>query len=321
MTLSNDLLLKISENWGLDFRKVRTDIDIAGSPERILSRYVVEDSSGQLYLLEKIPPDKLKNKLRIIRTLEFLKKKGTEFISSYIPCKSGKHISICNFEEWQLCPFVQGIQLDRPGYAFEGWRGREMADFLLDLRKNSEGISLWDKTDVFSIKKYIRKLHKDIKQNAPQYEPRFSPVIDFLEKKFMKKHDRLPVCFCHGDYHPLNIIWGKNRILSVIDWEFAGFKPETYDMANLMGCVGMEDPRSLTGDLACEFIQRIKKSGLISQSGWDCLIEFMIAIRFGWLSEWLRKSDTEMIRLEEVYMTLLMNNIDSLKNQWGLAGT
>jgi len=42
----------------------------------------------------------------------------------------------------------------------------------------------------------------------------------------------------------------------------------------------------------------------------------IIAIRFGWLSEWLRNQDTEMIELETVYMNLLMENADTLIDLW-----
>jgi homoserine kinase type II len=43
------------------------------------------------------------------------------------------------------------------------------------------------------------------------------------------------------------------------------------------------------------------------------LIEFVIAIRFAWLSEWLRHEDREMIALETDYMNLLADNADVLK--------
>jgi homoserine kinase type II len=42
----------------------------------------------------------------------------------------------------------------------------------------------------------------------------------------------------------------------------------------------------------------------------------IIAIRFGWLSEWLRNRDEEMIELETVYMNLLMDHADDLAAQW-----
>ena len=62
----------------------------------------------------------------------------------------------------------------------------------------------------------------------------------------------------------------------------------------------------------------MKKSGLISEISLDVFVEFVIAVRFAWLSEWLRHKDREMIELETVYMNLLADNYDMLKNAWGI---
>jgi homoserine kinase type II len=47
-------------------------------------------------------------------------------------------------------------------------------------------------------------------------------------------------------------------------------------------------------------------------------LDFIVALRFAWLSEWLRKSDKEMIELEQVYMRLLIENKEQLVHSWGL---
>jgi homoserine kinase type II len=46
------------------------------------------------------------------------------------------------------------------------------------------------------------------------------------------------------------------------------------------------------------------------------LLEAVIAIRFAWLSEWLRKRDMEMVELEIVYLKLLVQNRNILKEAW-----
>jgi len=122
--------------------------------------------------------------------------------------------------------------------------------------------------------------------------------------------------FCHGDYHPMNIIWSTDGIRCVIDWEFCGLKSELYDVANLIGCIGMENPRSLAGGLVGHFIDRMKRSGIMSQISWRYLTEFIIALRFAWLAEWLRRKDRNMIRLERDYMKLLMDNKTVLQKAW-----
>ena len=91
---------------------------------------------------------------------------------------------------------------------------------------------------------------------------KIGPVISFLENRFMKVHDMLPVSFCHGDFHPLNIIWSKDSIKAVIDWEFLGMKPEIYDAANLIGCIGIEDPQGLTWRSCKSFYRGFEKVGI-----------------------------------------------------------
>jgi len=114
----------------------------------------------------------------------------------------------------------------------------------------------------------------------------------------------------------LNIIWSENAIQGVIDWEFSGIKPEIYDAATLIGCLGMEIPDALTGPGVMEFVRKLKAEQVFSETSWRVLVEMTIAIRFGWLSEWLRNHDEEMIELEMVYMHLLMDHADDLVGLW-----
>ena len=146
--------------------------------------------------------------------------------------------------------------------------------------------------------------------------PRIDPVLAFLEEHFMSVCDALPVGFCHGDYHPLNIIWGKEDILSVIDWEFSGIKPEIYDLVNMVGCLGIEHPSSLVGDLVRKLIARLKAADLYSDVSWHHFFEFIVAMRFAWLSEWLRKDDREMIGPRTRLHGALIQNRDVLAREW-----
>jgi len=62
----------------------------------------------------------------------------------------------------------------------------------------------------------------------------------------------------------------------------------------------------------------LQDAGLISGISREVFIEFVVAVRFAWLSEWLRHKDHEMIELETVYMNLLTDNSAMLKNAWKL---
>jgi homoserine kinase type II len=206
----------------------------------------------------------------------------------------------------------------RPDYAFEGWRGPVLADFLIDLWGKSEDMPLFDKSQPFSIISFNRDFLAAQKSRESALFERIRPAVDFLEQGFVNVHENLPVRFCHGDYHPLNVIWSEKGINAVIDWEFVGFKPEIYDIAMMIGCLGMEKPQSLTGDLVFKFVKCLKESGLIAEKSWSCLFEFVLALRFAWLSDWLKRSDPEMIDLEAVYILLLLDNRKIFIRSWAI---
>jgi homoserine kinase type II len=302
-----------ARQWNLTVRQVRRDLQIAGSPDRCELRLVIECDSGRLYVLESLFEADAGHKREIIICLNFLSEKGLTAVVPYLPSHSGGYIIHSGNRLWQVSPFVRGIPLVRPEYVWDGWRGEAMADFLILQNALSGDIPYLKTLSVFSITDYIQKLITQIQAHAPHVLTGIGPVLRFIEERFIKAHDRLPVAFCHGDFHPLNVIWSADGIHAVIDWEFLGIKPEIYDAANLIGCIGIEDPKALLGNLVRRFILRLKQSKRISNASWEVLIEFVIAIRFAWLSEWLRHEDREMIALETDYMNLLTDNAEVLK--------
>jgi homoserine kinase type II len=315
---SATLLKEVLKFWGIDLKRICPEIDIAGTPERCEYRMVIEDKKKRLYIIENISQQVVNHKIRIIKTLQFLRNNGLEVIQPYIPPSEDSYVIHHQDSYWQLVPYVEGVALNRPEYVFDQWRGRVFADFLVQLKKTSEGIPYFDRKDPFSIKAYVYDMLEKLKRHEPELEKKVKPMLDFLETSFMDIHDRLPISFTHGDFHPLNIIWSENGIKTVIDWEFTGYKPESYDAANLIGCIGIENPQALIGDLVVDFIQSVKEAEAFSDESWESLLEFVLAIRFGWLAEWLRKSDSEMIDLEVVYMNLLVDNAVILKKNWNI---
>ncbi|MFZ2634056.1 MAG: aminoglycoside phosphotransferase family protein [Desulfosalsimonadaceae bacterium] len=311
-------IINAARSWNLDASSIRKDIEISGSPQRCEFRCVVECADSRLYVLEAVNCRTVPQKQAIIDRLDFMAGQGLSGINPYIRAADGRHILENNGCFWQVSPFVPGVPLDRPGYAGDRWRGDAMADFLISLRQTSRNIPAPLLTPPFSILDYIDTLTGRIQAREPGLFETIDPIIRYVEKHLALIHDRLPTAFCHGDFHPLNMIWSENHIKAVIDWEFCGTKPEIYDAATLIGCMGMETPDALTGPLVTAFIRHLKASGILSNLSWSALPAFMVAIRFGWLSEWLRNRDTEMIELETVYMGLLVTHAEDLKNAWGI---
>ena len=302
--------------WGIGLGRVREDIPIVGSPDRCEFRTVVEDEDQNLFVLENIGAGSAAHKQKIARTLAFLAEKGLSRVRPYLPVGNDEYLAFKGGAYWQLSPYVEGVPLPRPEYAFEGWRGPVLADFLTDLWGRARDLPLFENSPPFSIVTFIRDFTRTVERREPLLYLRIRPALVFLEQGFMEAHDGLPVRFCHGDYHPLNVIWSEAGLRAVIDWEFLGPKPELYDAAMMIGCLGMEDPRSLTGGLVFEFIGRLKASGLASKAGWTHLFDLVLALRFAWLADWLKRSDAEMIELEAVYIGLLLENRGVLARSW-----
>lgn len=287
----------------MDLVAFRPDLPLAGSPERSAWRSVVAAADGSRFVLERIASTAYDRKRRIAKTLQRLSGAGIEQVATPLPALDGDPLPLVDHALWQMTPYVEGLALVRPAYTLDAWRGAAAADFLIHLQAVS-GPHV-DAHPHFSIQTYIHQLFGTLSTANPRVAKQFRPFGDYLERHLFPVHDGLPAGFCHGDFHPLNIIWGAKTIRAVIDWEFCGSKPEIYDLANLLGCLGIEDPRSLEGPFAARLTERLGQAGIYAQRSWQALPAMVLAIRFAWLSEWLRKNDAEMIRMEADYMTWL----------------
>jgi homoserine kinase type II len=309
----SDLLAAISRQWEINVDRLRPDLPLAGSPERTSWRSVVQSVDRQLFVLEKIPSTIYGRKRRIAGVLQGLSELGLQEVAPYLPDAGGEFIPLINHGLWQLSPYVGGVVLDRPAYVMDGWRGDAVSEFLIRLHAISAENPAAFETPAFSVAAYTRDLFATISQRNQKVAERYRPFMDHLERQLFSADNQIPTHFCHGDLHPINIIWGKGSIRTVIDWEFCGTKPEAYDLANLLGCLGMEDPQSLGGPFVRRLISRLKKSGIFSDESWNALPDLVLAIRFAWLSEWMRKKDKPMIQLEADYMSILLGHRQDLE--------
>lgn len=292
----------ILKQWGIRRFDIRPNEFIHGSPERALARTVVEDPKGNRYVLEQLSSAAFENKNRIAERIDRLHRNGL-CVSPYLKGDDGHWIQRQHGFCWQLAPFIQGISLNRNIYWKEGWRGAAIGHFLSDLSMIS---SHW-KPDgpVFSLPEFIDNLLQRIERNDPKHLPEIVPIADFLRRRFYPVADDVSPAFCHGDPHPLNTLWGEHQIIAVIDWEFCGWKSSLYDAALVVGCVGAEAPKALQGDFISAFLDTVGNRRIYLKEEMDLFPMFVLAIRFGWLSEWLRMKDVEMIEFERFYMNLL----------------
>ena len=257
-------------------------------------------------------------KREIAAAVEYLAGQGLAGVHPYLRNRDGDFITKAAGGFWQVSPFIDGVELKRPEYTLEAWRGRALARFLIDMKEKSEGIPFGKPGRPFSIAEFTRDLMARMTRHNPERAAAAQKPYHHVEKHLFPAHDRLPVAFCHGDAHPINVIWGDEQIRGVIDWEFSGYKPDIYDAALVVGCIGMEDPESLAGPLVMAFIEELRAAGCFDVSGFAVLPEFVIALRFAWLSEWLRKKDEEMVEMETDYLHLLLDDREKLRRFWAL---
>ncbi len=310
-------LADILRHWNLELKAERPELAPAGSPERSLYRTVVEEAGGRRFVLERVASRAVGRKREIAATLDWLASRGLSGVHGYVRNGQGDSLVKAAGGFWQVSPFIEGVELNRPAYVLEDWRGEALARFLIEMRDASDGIPYGRPSRPFSIAEFTRDLMAKMARHSPGRASAVRDVQDWLEESLFADHDRLPVAFSHGDPHPVNVIWGEDGIRGVIDWEFSGYKPELYDAALVVGCLGMEDPAALAGPMALALIETLRASGRFNARGFAVLPEFVTALRFAWLSDWLRKRDDEMAEMETDYLHLLLHGRERLRQAWG----
>jgi homoserine kinase type II len=302
--------------WGIEFADVDESAQIEGSPERSARRVVVRDIEGRRWILEQIKADNLARKRQVAETLSALSAMAqihpycrTVDGSSYWHTCAG--VPNCG-GDWMLRSYVDGVPLDRETWLDEPWRLDAMGAFVLRLRTQDVGQG----AERFSVADYARGRMALWRKQYSKLAERLESPFQSLEKNFFAATNSLPVAFCHGDFHPLNVVWGDGEIRSVIDWEFCGLKPELYDVALLLGCMGFDEPDHLIGEPAVRLIQTLRHAGFGAAESWGQLIGLVAAIRFGWMSEWIRRGEEDSAEQEAFYIQLLLDQGGFIAEKW-----
>jgi homoserine kinase type II len=312
-----ETLAGILARWGLRPVRLRPDIEIAGSPERSLSRMALEDADGSVHILESLDPSVIDRKREIARMIATLHPRLPE-ARPCLTLPDGDFFARAEGRFWQAAPYVEGAPLLRPDYAGESWRGPLLAGLLVRLQAAALPMKERVGLSVFSAALFIRDLEQKIRAREAALHARILPAFAHLDASFFPVEAKLPASFAHGDFHPLNMIWSADGIRALVDWEFCGMKPEAYDAAILVGCLGMENPQFLLGDLVMELTSWLRRDAGYADRTWAAFFDLVLALRFAWLSDWLRRGDAEMIDLEAAYIGLLYENRGVFRRSWGL---
>ncbi len=304
MNLDPSFLDSILAAWDLRLECTRPEIPIQGSPERCLDRVVLRAGTAD-WLLEELDASSLPRKAAIAARLEHLSRCGLP-VAAPLPGKDGATTQHAHGRHWQLSPFLDGVPLDRDTYWRDAWRGEALARYLAEIRRAAGGLATEEPP--FDLRAYALRIEADTRRLHPQIHARLAEIFSLLDRNLNACGD-LPTIFCHGDPHPLNVIWGQDRILAAIDWEFCGPKCALHDLALILGCVGSEDEEALDGAFARAFLETAWKEGLLDAELEACLPTWTLALRTAWLAEWLRRGDMEMAEFEVFYMSVLAARI------------
>ncbi|TDT89084.1 homoserine kinase type II [Pseudodesulfovibrio indicus] len=307
-------MIELLPLWGLTPGRLRTDIPLPGSPDRCLQRQAVEDGDGKVWVLERLRPGQEPRRERIGRALAALAGAGLP-VPPYLPGPDGRYVVERDNHCHQLSPFVPGDPLPRPEFIRDGARGENLGRFLAGLRHASPHVREFDAEPPFLLEGYVDELMAAMASRRPDLHDVLLPTLSALLPLF-EGWDDLPRGLCHGDFHPLNVIWRGRSVGAVIDWEFAGIRPVLFDAANCLGCVGIEDPPALVRGLAPALLLTLRDAGCLDRKSLALLPELVLAVRFAWMSEWLRRRDQEMIDTEARFMRLLANSLDTLLPAW-----
>ncbi len=169
-----------------------------------------------------------------------------------------------------------------------------ISDSVLKIKKHFSGKERCDKR--FRI---VPKAFEHLDQNL-------FPYVQFMNKKLS-----------HGDLHLDNLLIEDNKLRGVIDWEIAGIREELYDLAYILGCIGIADPPELAGEFAKNIITSFIRNARPSKLAKELLLEMVMATRLKWLYKWtLNPDDLEIIDMETKLISMLYDKQEGLKNLW-----
>ncbi|MCK5027527.1 MAG: aminoglycoside phosphotransferase family protein [Candidatus Pacebacteria bacterium] len=318
--MTHDAIQEILMCWNIPFGILRDDITFYGSPERSKARWAVESKDSTLYVLEKLHEVDTNHKEKVAQVIAFFHDKKLPAVS-YIKTQHNTYVVEYKKSHWLLSKFIHNVPLQRPQYTQDAWRGEQIANFLMQLShtsKTARSDLAKMNIPIFSLKDQIISLTHKISHHDPKKYKKLVPILTFVKEELFEKYDTLPIGFCHGDLHAMNILWGKKNINAVIDWEFLGYKPETYDLALTVGCIGIENPNFLQDDMARVLIQKVRNANIYQEESWKYFLELIIAIRLIWLELWLKNNDTDIVNLELAYIQILIKESKYLKNIWDI---
>ncbi len=299
---------KISVFWDITFAGYGDSALITGSPNRTASRFLFQDNNGSLYIAEGYSLHKKNSQIRQNLLLEFLQNNQLVGIHPFYRTRNSEHGVQYNDLFWQIRPYIPAGNIPRTTLGDHADHGALWGEFLLQFKKLCDIRSALPPLPnaPFYMINFLPQLYNlaavkmpDIRSKLQEFERRLAPFF---------RWERTANCMvAHGDFHPGNILMEPDRIKAVIDWEFAGTKFPGYDMALLLGCLGMDHPKNLSSPAVVALQNKLYAADYLPPEAWELLPQLIAATRLGWLGEWLDLNEKALIEQEIEFISFLLS--------------
>jgi homoserine kinase type II len=307
----------ILRNWRVD-AVAAEEVDANRRNRRLIASFLISDANSAKWLLDEIQEDQYEKFLRLAECLENLKERGIKQVQAYEHNTLGQFVTFYSGRLYMLRPQPKGSSLTHSQWLADRAKIGAFVDFLAQLKSTSAALPHLPAIDGKSIIDYIRRTTDTFQRHRPELAERLSPILKHLEATLFITLPTTRLSLCHSNLVDENLHWTGSELSGVSGWEFCDMKNEAYDAALVAGCIGFDDPDRLVDDPAQPLIGSLNSLMAWEAESWASFYDLMIAIRFGWLSKWMRINDEKTRDKEVLYMNYLVTQRDFIRRTWGL---
>lgn len=310
MNLSKKELIIILNNWNIN-RIISYNKATKGESNH---NWIVKTSKGK-FILRRAPNFRKLKDLRFELTyLTQLKKTGFPYkIPSPLETRDKKNLVRYKGGNWWLYQFIEGNIVEPIPLSLIPQLGQMIAvcHNIMEKMTISNGKK---KTDSFNRKLILKELNsfkrktlsiKKKKEKHIIFLEEIRKLLPLLKSLDQKEYSKLPQYPIHRDFNPENILWDKNRLVGVIDFENVGVMNDIL-ISDIMSSISMaattEKEHALDMTKFEAFMKEYQRHRKLSNQELELLPNMFIS---GWIEAfswqyWLQLNDPKRAQLHRL---------------------